>query len=314
MIYQNRVIKKNRRISSRFILFTDRPSVLFRASFCMLTLLFLFSCDENFQPIQENEAYSFSIYGYLDASADTQWVRVTPARNRVDMPPEMPGIHVTLENLQNGNRAVKSDSLFQDPDGFNFLNVWTTMEIEPSQTYRLTAEHPERGTSRVTVTTPEDFPTPVIDEIGTGCRGTMWIEGIERDRLADIQSIWRVRLSYFSGGRLIADDVEERTFSIPYRSRVYSQEPELHNLFLDTIQEQDQIFDQLTVPPGTRVGFQVLSREIFVAAGGPEWTGEIESMNDLVYALPGSLSNVENGLGYMLGIVSKTIWWESCFQ
>lgn len=31
------------------------------------------------------------------------------------------------------------------------------------------------------------------------------------------------------------------------------------------------------------------------------------------FMLPGLSSNVENGLGYLVGIVSKTIPWMSCF-
>ena len=52
----------------------------------------------------------------------------------------------------------------------------------------------------------------------------------------------------------------------------------------------------------------------FVANGGPEWSDQFESVDDIIYSLPESFSNVENGLGYLVGIVSKTIRWMSCFE
>jgi hypothetical protein len=44
-----------------------------------------------------------------------------------------------------------------------------------------------------------------------------------------------------------------------------------------------------------------------------EWNEEIIILDDVLYALPEGISNVENGLGYMFGMVSKTIPYESCF-
>ncbi len=46
----------------------------------------------------------------------------------------------------------------------------------------------------------------------------------------------------------------------------------------------------------------VVSRQFFVAAGGPEWNENFSSIDDLEYFLDGEASNVENGLGYVVGI------------
>jgi hypothetical protein len=56
----------------------------------------------------------------------------------------------------------------------------------------------------------------------------------------------------------------------------------------------------------------VLSRKIFVASAGPEWDEEITSLDQLEYSLPLIHSNVENGVGYMIGIVSKTVDLTDC--
>jgi hypothetical protein len=55
-------------------------------------------------------------------------------------------------------------------------------------------------------------------------------------------------------------------------------------------------------------------RQIFVASGGPEWNGEIPSLNDLEYATLQDVSNVDGGVGYVVGILSKTIPFRGCFE
>lgn len=69
-------------------------------------LLTLTGCDETFQSLQDNERHSFFIYGYLDASANTQWVRVTPVRMQLNQPPVKPEMHVTLDHPESGNTLV----------------------------------------------------------------------------------------------------------------------------------------------------------------------------------------------------------------
>ncbi|TVQ04902.1 MAG: hypothetical protein EA359_04905 [Balneolaceae bacterium] len=69
---------------------------------------------------------------------------------------------------------------------------------------------------------------------------------------------------------------------------------------------------QLLLPASARA--ELLYRQIFVAQGGPEWNDEIRSLDDLVYILPDSFSNVEGGIGYLVGIVSKSIPYKSCYS
>lgn len=56
---------------------------------------------------------------------------------------------------------------------------------------------------------------------------------------------------------------------------------------------------------GVGTEISVVNRQIFVASGGPEWDDNISSIVDLEYFLAGNASNVENGLGYVVGISSK---------
>ena len=128
--------------------------------FASLTTI-LISCDENFEPRQENTAYFFSIYGYLDASVDTQWVRLTPVRDNFDPDTDQIDVNVVIRNIETGEEVTMNDSLFNPNSLVAYWNFWSTMSIEPEQTYEIVATNNEREQSRVVVTIPKDYPTPI---------------------------------------------------------------------------------------------------------------------------------------------------------
>jgi len=282
-----------------------RSSLLYTYLFGVCLLLFS-GCEESFQPLQENNTYAYSIFGYLDASADTQWVRVEPARQEFTMPATVPEQNITLEHLESGTTVVMNDSLVTPGSGFNFLNYWTTLDLEHGQSYRLTAERADGATSSVTVTLPEPFPTPTFRQlIEYNQPITYSLEIFDVERLADVQTWWYVRLI---GPNL---DVR-RKFTFSYRKEARLNEDGSYTVLIDPEQELDEIERVTLLPPGTQI--QVIHRQVYIASAGPDWIEELPSLDDPAYAIPNSYSNVENGLGYMIGIDSKIIPYTSCFD
>lgn len=279
--------------------FSPLPVVLL-LMFCLF--LILSGCNQTFQPLSKNDLSPFSMYGYLDASADTQWVRVTPLRKQVETISEKPEMNVTLENLESGTTAVMEDSLLQFflPGGQNTVNVRTSMEVEFGQSYQLKAVRPDGATSSVTVTIPNDFPTPrVIPRTSDGCLIRVEISDVER--LIDVQYQMRVKISR-PGLEFI------RSVSVPYRSRIRQTAPDEYRVNVNIIWVRDMAMDELgPLPANTKL--EILEKYLFIASGGPEWIDheELGSIDDLTFALPEVVSNVENGVGYVVGIVSKKI-------
>lgn len=171
----------------------QRKSIRFAASlllFLPFCILIFYSCDQTFEPLQENDKYYFSIYGYLDAAADTQWVRVGPTRQDINEPPDPTGIKVTLEHIQSGKTIVMNDSLFASK---GFLNYWTTMNIKNEQTYRITAERDGKA-SWVTVTIPQEIPDPYVVQNDFPRGYNVYVDDGVR-HIADVQSVWYVTLN-----------------------------------------------------------------------------------------------------------------------
>lgn len=272
-------------------------------SLFIVGFILIAGCDHTFEPLQENENYHFSIYGYLDATADTQWVRVGPARRAVNEPPDPSGIRVTLEHIQSGQTIVMNDSLFSDK---NFLNYWTTHDIENEQTYRITAERDGKS-SRVTVTMPKELPTPRVLKSrsivpGEGNIVSVYIDD-SIDHLADVQSKWYVLLQP-DGQR------EKVTYSFSHRNTAKYTTAFYGAWFVDVLVDHELRTIQRQTA-GSDI--EIIHRQIFVAAGGPEWNENISSIDDLEYFLDGTASNVENGLGYVVGIDTKLVPMETCY-
>ena len=285
--------------------------VLHLFAFCLLTItLTLFSCNETFEPFEENDQFNFTIYGYLDVSADTQWVRIAPVRGEFDMEAAIPEMTVQLEDLETEDVETMNQKLVQFGQGFNVINAWSKMEIFPERRYRLTAQTGQGRVSEVSVTTPEPFPVPKLLTIsvpGFPTEYFLYMEEIEH--IADVQSRWHYRVS--------------TPFWEEERFHVFSLKPEVDKIDgalgdyvveLDPETEKQLIMDDsivMTLPDGQ---IEFLEHQIFVASAGPEWDPAISDIDDLVYFLPDGFSNVNNGLGYMVGIFSRNIPFRTCLN
>ena len=287
------------------VLRVDMKDRLLHTTILLLIAIFslvLSGCENNFQPLKENNDFIFSIYGYLEASADTQWVRVSPARKQLEMPHEVPDMEVTLEHMETGDIVVMNDSLFSE-NGAHFLNFWTTMEIKNGQTYRLKAEKPDGASSQATVTIPDEFSTPRVQKVtrfwGQPPAYKIYISDV--NKLVDLRTIWYVRIAE-----------EKKKISFKHRDKVDTVSSYGGSYSVSVVPE-----DELQEIESHTLGddqIEVLHKQFYVVSGGPEWNEEITLTDDLVYTLPGSISNVENGLGYMVGIDSKVIPYESCYD
>lgn len=125
----------------------------------LLTVTLAAGCDVPFDPFEENTIGPFSVFGYLDVAADTQWVRVMPIRQDLLADSAPIDAVVTLEHLGSGRVVTLRDSLF----GFTNLgldevgyahNFWTTEPIEPEAAYRLAAVRSDGATTTAVVEIP----------------------------------------------------------------------------------------------------------------------------------------------------------------
>jgi hypothetical protein len=250
--------------------------------FCVLTT----GCEESFDPIQENERHFFSVNGYLDASADTQWVRVMPVRESLIQESGIGAPTVTLQHIESGETVVMQDSIFHYAGGRYAYNFWTTMPALPEESYRIEVNGEDGRISSAETTLPKDFPVPRFRQPEFNA-DILIIEEVEK--LADAQVIYRIRQDR-TGNEFEA--------AFPYLE---------HSVFIG-----DSAYRIAINPAFGRVRIMemycditVTERNVFVASGGPDWV-DFLSLDKHTIALPDGVTNIENGVGFFGGIISKT--------
>ncbi|MGB0346716.1 MAG: hypothetical protein ACPGGA_04470 [Balneolaceae bacterium] len=266
--------------------------------FAMFVIGFIATtCDESFEPREENSEYFFSIYGYLDASVDTQWIRLVPVRDEFDPKPDQIEAEVTIRNIDTGEQAVMDDSLFNPNSLVVYWNFWTTMQIEPEHTYEVVATLPDGESSSTIVTIPPDYPTP-INALFFG-EEVLIVRNVRN--VADVTAVYRVKDLFFN---------REYVFTYSHIRDSLQSPNSTNELFfrLDYNRDIGLIARQF---PDTE--WVIEDQQLFVASAGPEWINLYE-VDEEIYTLAEGVSNIDNGVGFLLGAVTKTVPWQFCFD
>jgi hypothetical protein len=252
------------------------------------------ACEYPFEPYQE-AAVAFSMFGYLDLRADTQWVRVMPVRQNLFLAPEPIDAVVTLEHLRTGRVVALRDSLFRYADtrldGVAYAyNFWTTERLEPGESYRLRAARSDGATTTATIAMPPDLEISFHNQVQLNPDSALLRVRAERVLFVDVFYSMRS-----TGG--------DPAGSVPVRQqwRRGEGEPGVHLIAVHGGELQRQ-------------GLVDMRRqEIRVTSVPPDWPFRAD-LPDLTVRLPGTMpSNVENGLGFVGGVVSWTIPFHRCF-
>ncbi len=132
---------------------------------CVCAVVLAAACNQTFEPIAASPLH-FSVFGYLDASADTQWIRVMPIRPLKATSPDSLGEMVSLEEVGTGRVIGLRDSLiafseYSGPglgSGTAYVHdFWTTERIEPGATYRFSARVDTGEPAEAVVRIPREY-------------------------------------------------------------------------------------------------------------------------------------------------------------
>jgi len=272
-------------------------------------LLLMASCEDDFEPLAPTEM-AFSIYGFLDAGADTQWVRVTPFRTSILTTPDRVDAVVTLEDLDTGQviemqHRVRSFifAFFGDFRGYAH-NFWTDKPISPSGRYRLTARRSDGSSSSAEVTLPHGLRDDVI-VVGVNTPTVPYASG----------NTAYVRFDIPDGDHIVVLSVEHhrKPPSHPCTRelgefdrtlyRFSGERPAGPGVFQSTLLSRVVVLSD----PSHCVGMQPPETyhrwEARIVLSADRWPF---SSGDII-GHPEEVSNVENGLGYLGGVFTKTV-------
>jgi hypothetical protein len=116
--------------------------------------MFASACDDTVDPFIEEERF-FTIFGFLDTAADTQFVRVIPLRRRlVAEEADVLDASVTTTALEDGTPVVWRDSLIHFDDGSFGHVFFAPLHVFPGWTYRFEVRRSDGATAAAETTVP----------------------------------------------------------------------------------------------------------------------------------------------------------------
>jgi hypothetical protein len=266
----------------------------------------LFSCEQAVDPIVGSD-FPFTMWGFMNAGSDTQFVRVFPISGTlVPEPDEAIDANVFSTNLTTGEQRkwsyqrVKFDSLIQ---GHLF---WSPFRAEHEHTYELKVVRADGATSSSTVTVPP--PADFRINIGTEDSSTtipVYIDG-------DIPNLVGFRVTYHAVnvppvaawpvGTNIAPAVQ-LPVSIGY-DNVLERQGNGWQLEIDLIRDYTAVrtwydFNCLvTTEDGSAPDVWLRGIEFSLLAADSSWAPPGGTFDPNVLSVPGTFSNVENGYGF----------------
>lgn len=259
-----------------------------------IVTLLLSSCEPAFSPIKENDR-QYSIFGFLNGSADTQFVRIEKLRDSLfsDTPEELDA-EVRLTNVTTGQTQLMQDSVFEYSVG-KAHNYYTTLDIRPTETYLLEVINGGNTTS-AQVVIPEDFPEP-----------TMLLQtGQPTVEITDISRLIAVKAIYYASQNCTEPPCPEnpdiRTFSYQHLEDTVNSENGIIHAPIDTSEDLEKV--EMNFSP--RKGFTLHQILVVIAAGTPNWP-DFLNLDAEAAALPDVASNVDGGVGLLGGVITDSV-------
>ncbi len=263
---------------------------------CLCVAAVVAACDESFDPIAPSEL-AFSVFGYLDASADTQWIRVMPIRPLKVTSRDALGAKVTLEHLGTGRIIELRDSLFRfspysDPDlgpgGAYVHNFWTLEDIEPWAAYRFSARLEGEEPAEAVVEIPRDYEVEVaINQVrARGETDELRITGVKHVPFLGMAA------NFYDGCELSVR-----------RARYEERSGDDETLVIAITKQRLEPPDHCGPPWVANVALRIVGSEAAWPAGG---------YSPLALGESGLTSNVTNAVGFLGGVLTKVIPYENC--
>ncbi|WP_143537606.1 DUF4249 family protein [Rubrivirga marina] len=252
----------------------------------LLALVVLAGCEVPLDPIEASDRV-FSLSGYLDTSADTQWVRVEPLARTAGGDPAPIDAVVTLTDLGGGAEVVLEQRVRSFPSGPAHL-FWTTADVAPGRTYRLDARRPDGAETTTEVELPAAGTFSVSLVTGPRvCPTVVEVSGAER--VVDVQSRYVVleegvpveyRFSHADTFRRQADGSIAASVYYADDARVMGLDPLLDPAFAG-----------------------VLSSDVVAAVATEDWPDPTGLSLEAVLQIEGF--GVEGGVGFVGGAVTE---------
>ena len=258
----------------------------------LLALLFS-ACEEDVVAVLGTDL-PFSMYGVLTPQADTQWVRVFPIEGRLEpAPPGLLDARFTSTDLQTGERRVWNDSLIQEQNKQYAHVFWSPFLTPFDRAYRLEVERSDGAASRVEVVVPllTELVMPERTEQAPALL-PVFVRG-EAPNVIRVEVTYRYRFKTPLG-----NDDGEATVSYEGKARRIEDGWVIELTPLSDLRSIQRLIEQsISVDP--EIGLKLTRITLRLIVANAAWDPPGATFDPDVLVQPGTLSNVENGFGFV---------------
>lgn len=251
-------------------------------------------CEESVDPVLDTDEV-FTLYGFLDPSADRQAIRIFSIDGVLQNTAATPmDADVRTTNRQTGEEVVWKDSIITYDDQSVGHVFHAPMSVSFDTPYRLTATRSDGRSTSVDIQTPPDGDT-VIDKI-TSTRSQVVVELA----WSNIPRILQTELSYFVRVPF-PDGTDTTTVRVDIQSgRAEENSNGTWSVFILPSADIGAVYSVLQLQPGvTPVFLDKIEARAFVTSA--DWESPVGVFDPELLVQPGTFSNVTNGFGFVGG-------------
>jgi hypothetical protein len=259
------------------------------SAFAVVVIFTFSNCNNTFDPLQNDHPYAFSMYGYLDVHADTQYVRVMPIlETLLPVSTQDYDFTVQLRRVSTGHTQELDYNLVQFGSNIFVRNYFSSDRLVPKEIYELISIDSAGVKSMASITLPDSLPPPEFDYNSTSEIGVFRGTHSPSDRLVYIEMYYKLAV-YNMGGCEVKEVMFNHTGSELWRDGMYNIRVS-HSLDLRRLASNHLVLHRR---------FRIVT----AASSYPENT----NLTPEELTLPHLNSNVSNGTGFIAGISSVVI-------
>ena len=261
----------------------------------MVSLIGFSGCEENVTAVLGTDN-PYTLYGVFTPGPDTQWVRVFPIKDRLELttPDPLDAVFVST-NLTTGETHTWTDSTTQDERGRYSHVFWAPFNVEYGESYRVEVTRSDGAKSWAEVKVPvlSELVELPADKSFRAVKQPVLVKDAT-DRLIQINVTYETIYVPNTGGSTRLE------FTLPYTG----MQEQSADGWVVPIQLSEDIFylrEQLSQTglwfPSFGVGVTSITLDLMVVDDA--WNPPDNVFDPDVLVQPGTLSNVQNGFGFI---------------
>lgn len=270
-------------------------------------------CESNFEPFAESDL-TFTILGFLDTDADTQYIRIVPLRQVVDRGgPDPIDARVTTTDLETGAVVVWRDSVIRFADQSYGHVFWAALNVEPDHRYRIDVERSDGARTFAETHVPPrpgeaDSVYGALNE--SGVFAPLYWPGVTNVIDADVSYLVNEIPCNSTGPPKFPPPEEAKQAFVRYTDDDMGVlDNNEWRLDMNLRDDRDVVNDVLDVS-SIEACVVIYALLVRLAVPSDDWVPPGGIWDQEVLIQPGTFSNVKGGLGWFGSVARTTVDWQ----